>query len=71
MQLDSTTKVREREVTQPAPLAAPEVTLRKDFRIWGQIGEAGQKDKLSFTSLTNQIEAGLKKGYTETEILRL
>ena len=68
-QLSSTTVVREREATQPAPLTAPAVTLRKDFRIWGQIGEAGQRDKLSFTSLTNQIESGLKKGYTETEII--
>ena len=56
-------------VNPPTLLTAPEVTLRKDFRIWGQIGEAGQKDKLSFTSLTNQIESGLKKGYTEREII--
>lgn len=27
-----------------------------------------QKDKLSFTSLTNKIKSGLKKGYSETEI---
>lgn len=69
VQLSSTTVAREREVNQPAPITAPEVTLRKDFRIWGQIGEAGQKDKLSFTSLTNQIESGLKKGYLEGEII--
>lgn len=68
-QLSSTTPVREKEVSQPPPLTAPEVTLRKDFRIFGQIGEAGQKDKLSFTSLTNQIESGLRKGYSETEII--
>lgn len=55
-QLDSTAVVKEREATPPAPFNAPEVILRKHFRIWGQIGEAGQKDKLSFTSLTNQIE---------------
>lgn len=34
---------------------------RKDFRIIGQIGEVGQKDKLNFTSLERQIEHGLKK----------
>lgn len=28
---------------------------RKDFRIIGQIGEVGQKDKLNFTSLERQI----------------
>ena len=68
-QFSSTTVVREREVNHPVPLTAPEVTLRKDFRIWGQIGESRQKDKLSFTSLTNQIESGLKKGYSVTEII--
>lgn len=68
-QLSNTTALKEREAIQPAPITAPEVTLRKDFRIWGQIGEAGQRDKLSFTSLTNQIESGRKKGYTETEII--
>lgn len=62
-------KISEKQVSQPAPFTTPEVTLRKDFRIWGQIGEAGQKDKLSFTSLTNQIDSGLKKGYSETEII--
>lgn len=61
--------ISEKQVSQPAPFTTPEVTLRKDFRIWGQIGEAGQKDKLSFTSLTNQIDSGLKKGYSETEII--
>lgn len=64
-QLSSTAIVRERAT--PAPLTAPEVTLRKDFQIWGQIVEGGQKEKLSFTSLTNQIESGLKKGYSKTE----
>ena len=68
-QFSSTASVREQKVNQPTLLTAPEVTLRKDFRIWGQIGEAGQKEKLSFTSLTNQIESGLKKGYTESEII--
>lgn len=53
----------------PTPFAAPEVSLRKEFRISGQIGEAGQKDKLSYTSLTNQIESGVKKGYSDVEII--
>lgn len=42
---------------------------RKDFKISGQIGEANQKDKLNFTSLEHQIENGLKKGYTDAEIV--
>ena len=60
-------KLKLKEPTAPVPV--PEVTLRKEFRIFGQIGEAGQKEKLSYTSLTNQIESGLKKGYTEMEII--
>ena len=51
------------------PTRLPEVTLRREFRIVGQIGEAGQKDKLSYTSLINQIEAGQRKGHGEAEII--
>lgn len=47
----------------------PEVTLRREFRISGQIGEAGQRDKLSYTSLMNQIETGQRKGHSEAEII--
>lgn len=47
----------------------PEVTLRREFRVFGQIGEAGQKEKLSYTSLNNQIESGVRKGYAEAEII--
>lgn len=52
-----------------APTRLPEVTLRREFRISGQIGEAGQKDKLSDTSLINQIESGQRKGHGEAEII--
>lgn len=58
-----------REGNPPATHRVSEVTLKKDFKIWGQIGEAGQRDKLSFTSLNNQIESGIKKGYSEDEII--
>ena len=43
--------------------------MRREFRIIGQIGEAGQRDKLSYTSLINQIEAGQRKGHGESEII--
>ena len=43
--------------------------LRRQFEIGGQIGQAEQKDKLSFTSLSRQMETGLKQGYTEQEIV--
>lgn len=42
---------------------------RKDFKISGQIGEPGQKDKLTFSSLARQIESGLSKDYPESEII--
>ena len=38
---------------------------QKDFKIAGQIGEPGQKDKLTFSSLARQIEHGLSKGFPE------
>lgn len=47
----------------------PEVTIRKDFKICGQIGERGQKEKLSCTYLIHQIDIGLQRGYTESEIV--
>jgi len=46
-----------------------EVTLRREFKICGQIGENGQKDKLSYLSLVRQIENGSEKGHSEIEIV--
>ncbi|KAK6186608.1 hypothetical protein SNE40_005898 [Patella caerulea] len=42
--------------------------LRKDFKINGSISYDG-KNCLSFVSLIRQIEAGVKKGFTEIEII--
>lgn len=42
---------------------------RKDFKIAGQIGEPGQKDRLTFSSLARQIESGLSKGYPEPDVV--
>lgn len=42
---------------------------QKDFKISGLIGDLGQKDRLSFSSLAWQIEGGLNKGYAEQEIV--
>ena len=44
--------------------------LRCDFKIIGQVGEVGQKEKLTYVSLIHQIEAGLAKGYSENEVVR-
>lgn len=42
--------------------------FKRDFKISGQIGDASQKDRLSFSSLVHQIENGLKNDYTGDEI---
>ncbi len=44
--------------------------FRRDFKIAGQIGEPGQPEKLSDVSLINQIDAGLKRGYDESEVVK-
>ncbi|KAL1276924.1 hypothetical protein QQF64_023597 [Cirrhinus molitorella] len=49
--------------------AVPEVTIPCDFKINGQIGEWGQKDKLSYNNLIHQIDAGINKGHRESEII--
>ncbi|KAL6485752.1 hypothetical protein MHYP_G00051440 [Metynnis hypsauchen] len=51
----------QRQIIQPG--------WHKDFKITGQIGEPGQRDRLSFSSLARQIETGLNKGYSEQEII--
>ena len=43
--------------------------LHCDFKIIGQVGEVGRKEKLSYISLICQIEAGLAKGYSENEVV--
>ena len=49
---------------------SPAIPLfRKEFKISGQIGDLRQKDRLSFTSLAHQIDAGLSRGYKEEEIV--
>lgn len=40
-----------------------------EFKISGQIGEPGQTEKLTFVSLTHQIDCGLKRGYKERDIV--
>ncbi|XP_078031531.1 uncharacterized protein LOC144467063 [Epinephelus lanceolatus] len=45
------------------------VQWSREFKISGQVGEPGQRDKLSFSSLAHQIEQGIKKGFPEAEIV--
>ena len=43
--------------------------MAQGFKISGQIGEPGQKDRLTFSSLARQIEHGQSKGVPELEIV--
>ena len=45
------------------------LSLKQEFKISGQIGDPGQTEKLTFVSLTNQIDYGIKSGYPEDEII--
>lgn len=56
-------------VTTSPPTQPPEFIIRREFKINGQIGERGQKDKLSYSNLIHQIEMGLKRNHSETEIV--
>ena len=51
------------------PLSVLATLMRRDFKVSGQIGEPGQKDKVSFTSLMRQLDAGKDKGYAERELV--
>ncbi|KAK7878975.1 hypothetical protein WMY93_034189 [Mugilogobius chulae] len=53
----------------PPPTQPPEFIIRREFKVNGQIGEKGQKDKLSYSNLVHQIEMGLRKGHSEAEIV--
>ena len=43
--------------------------LRKELKIRGQIGEAGQKRKLTYVSLMHQIKQARLTGYTDQEVI--
>ena len=43
--------------------------FKRELKIIGQIGEPGQKDKLSFVSLVRQMEGALQKGYKPQEVV--
>ena len=44
-------------------------SFKKEFKISSQTGNSRQKDRLSFTSLAHQINAGLNRGYQEKEVI--
>ena len=40
----------------------------REFKISGQIGEPGQKDKLTYVSLIHQIDSGIERGYSDKDV---
>ena len=54
--------------TPGSPIVASLTTKLREFKINGKIGQLGEKDRLSYTSLIFQISNGQKKGYSEDEI---
>ena len=53
----------------PRTHSATESLFRREFKIKGQIGEVGQRDRLTFSSLIHQIDRGLVRGYHDEEIV--
>ena len=51
------------------PLFFQPSDLKRELKVIGQLGEPGQKDKLSFVSLVRQIEGALQKGYKPQEVV--
>ena len=51
------------------PLYFQPSDFKRELKIIGQIGEPGQKDKLSFVSLARQIKGALQKGYKPLEVV--
>lgn len=58
------------ESQRPALMSEVLNIVHREFKISGQIGEPGQRDRLTFTSLANQIEAAQAKGYRDGDIVQ-
>ena len=43
--------------------------FKRDFRIVGTVGAQGQKDQLSYLSLSRQVQSGKERGYSEKELV--
>ena len=71
----------EKDAKPPSPTTLPATTpdqvtlsvltnlMKRDFKISGQIGEPGQRDRITYTSLMRQLDAAQAKGYTDRELV--
>lgn len=77
----TTSDEKQQDIKDPNTVKPPELkpisactpiipaAFRKELRISGQVGDAHQKDRLSYSSLNHQIEAALGRGYGEAEVV--
>ena len=62
------TQKEEEESSSSASVEPLKLHKLKEFKISGQIGSPGQKDKLSYSSLSYQITNGKERGFSQKEI---
>ena len=69
---DSTTTTTTSDSTMPSFSLSTKLVsalTRREFKIQGTIGAASPKDQLSYLSVTRQLEDGIAKGYSASEII--
>ena len=59
----------EKETQEAQGVVDVSKVLRREFKIHGVVAGDNFKDGLSFASLVQQIESGIKAGFRETEIV--
>jgi hypothetical protein len=62
-------RVREKIESKVEASEDKKALKKAHFKIFGVVGGDRQKDCLSFVSLSRQIDAGVKSGYQESEIV--
>ena len=57
------------EFLSASAVASERSAFQREFKIKGSIGEAGQRDKLSYIRWLKQIKEGRGKGYSDKDIV--
>jgi hypothetical protein len=57
------------DVTVSCVQSSSFTVYRREVKIVGMVDPESHKDRLSFVSLTRQVESGKSKGYTESEVI--
>ena len=67
--VSSTTRATPTTPVTKISVADQSVLITRELKLFGQIGEPGQKDKLTYVSIQNQIKDAELRGFTEREII--